>query len=580
MKLIVEGKVARTGRVVLDIGTFNACLMVEDKVATQSQISTNGEYTLEYEARAMPRTVRLMILPSSVKPGEAGRMALTKQINSSQFILRPGKVDEFVLRDRFSLPEDFLLFVKGRTQKYHVYGTVHLEYPTYFAPLPGCRIDFFEADPIVFSPHLPLRRKDFIGSAYTNADGSYDFHFKFGPLPLRPHPIGETEFSPHVPILPRKPDIFFDSKPDIHARFFQYVNGTWTKIYDAPMIALDWNIDTEFHRDYRIPADVAFGVVDPGPKPATGFRFKSIGLIPIDTTRIVDGYAHSQIDDPLEGIVHEPFCFTLRIHGLFAPAPAVTAYTVEILRTNADGTPATTTNADGTPGTESWKPLGEPLTNLQRNDTTMGWDPKSLGQADGKYTNIDIEDPMEWLEPSLKAVWNTANCPNGYYKLRITGYDASNSAVVSTEMPMIRTDNDPPQADFDVISPATGVCGDLTLGPATDVDNRKITFRVTAYEPDGHLFDYCISGTRGRSAVSAGPSALHVRPVANDNWSGVINSSEVFIVDAPTACTTMAYNFHLCVQGSGTNGYGHCFDNPVKRVWKEINLVVTESSPA
>jgi hypothetical protein len=53
---------------------------------------------------------------------------------------------------------------------------------------------------------------------------------------------------------------------------------------------------------------------------------------------------------------------------------------------------------------ESWLPLGDPLTNLKRNDTVDKWDPITLGPTAGKYQNVDIEDPMEWLEPSLKAV--------------------------------------------------------------------------------------------------------------------------------------------------------------------------------
>jgi hypothetical protein len=330
------------------------------------------------------------------------------------------------------------------------------------------------------------------------------------------------------------------------------------------MTDFDWNIDPDFHRDYRIPADAALGAVDPGTKPATGFRFKTIGLIPIDNTRIVDGYAHSQTGDPVSGITHEPFCGALRIYGLFAAAPSVTTYTVEILKTDATGTAITG---------ETWKPLGESLTNLQWNDIAKRWDPITLGPTADRYVNIDIQDPMEWLEPSLKAVWNSANCVNGYYKLRITGYDASAVSVVTTEMPMIRIDNDLPQADLDVISPAATVCGDLTIGA-----DRTITFRVTAYDSDGHLHSYYLYGTRGRYAESAGATVYHGRPVANDNWDGVINSSEPFAVATRSAstimCATMAYSFHLCAQGAGTNGYANCLES--KRVWRETNLVVTE----
>jgi hypothetical protein len=576
MKLIVEGRVATSGKVALDSGMFNACVIIDGHVAGQAQVSTDGEYELELETETMPETVELKILPSSVKPEEAGKMALGRRINSSRFIAREGKPGEFVLSDKFFLPVDYLEFIKRRARKYHVHGAVYLEYPTYFSTLPGCRIDFFEVDsrgdypeesPVIHPDIFSLiRRQDFLGSAYTRADGSYDFYFKFGALLSKPglHPIDELEFSPHLPIGPKKPSLFLDYKPDIRARFYLFINGAWTRIYDAPMTDFDWNIEPDFHRDYRIPADDAIGAVDPGTKPATGFRFKTIGLIPIDNTRIVDGYAHSQTGDPLSGITHEPFCGTLRIYGLFAAAPAVTTYTVELLKTDATGTAITG---------ETWKNLGEPLTNLRWNDGPKRWDPITLGPTVDRYVNIDIEDPMQWLEPSLKAVWNSANCVNGYYKLRITGYDASNTAVVTTEMPMIRIDNDLPQAGLDVTSPAATVCGDLTIGA-----DRTITFRVTAYDSDGQLHSYYMYGTRGRYAESAGATVYHGRLVANDNWDGVINNPEPFAVAVRSTstimCATMAYSFHLCVQGAGTNGYANCLES--KRVWRETNLVVTE----
>ncbi len=497
-------------------------------------------------------------------------MALVRKISTSLFELRKGKTDEYVLATKFFLPKEFLESVRKRTRKYHVYGTVYLEYPTYFTPLPGCRIDFYEVDPVVLSPRLSrFRRQDFLGSAYTNADGTYDFHFKFGWAPVKPghHLVEEWEYSPDLPIETSRADLFHDYKPDIRARFYQYIGGSWKKIYDAPMMALDWNIDTEFHRDYRIPSEYATEVTGDITKPETGFRFKTIGLISIDTTRIVDGYAHSQPGDPLEGITHEPFCFTLRIYGLFAAAPVVATYTVEIMRTNADGTAATTVGPGGVPVAESWKPLGETLTNLEWNDAAKRWDSVTLGPTSGRYQNIDIQDPMAWLEPSLKATWNTANCPNGYYKLRITGYDASDTAVVTSEMPMIRTDNDPPDAALDVVSPGASICGDLTLGA-----DRTITFQVTAHEPEGHLYGYYLWGTRGRYGESAGTDIVRERSVANDIWYGVIDEAEGFAVGARSAstimCATMAYSFHLRVQGSGTNGYGHCFEHPQKRVYK------------
>lgn len=576
MKFIVEGRLDSSGKVAMDNSMFNASAMLNGQVVGQSQISTAGEYKLEFEAEAMPEAVDLRILPASMKNEEAGKMAQSKRVSASQFSAVEGKTGTFVLADKFYLPIDYLNFIRIRTAKYHVHGTVYREHLTYFSTLPGCRIDFYEVDcksdclellPIPDPERFSLiRRQDFLGSAFTRADGSYDFNFKFGAFPLKSghHLLDELEFTPHLPVGPKKPDPFIDYKPDIQARFFLFINGVWTRIYIAPMLDLDWNIGPDYHRDYRIPADVATGAVDPGVKPATGFRFKTIGLIPIDTTRIVDGYIHSQAGDPIGGIIHEPLCGSLRIYGLFAAAPAVVNYTVETLKTDATGTALTG---------ETWNPLGDSLTNLQWDDTVKRWNPVNLGPTAGKFKNIDIEDPMVWLEPSLKATWNSAGFVNGYYILRITGYNAANTAVVTSGMPMIRIDNDLPQGAIDVTSPAATVCGDLTLG----VD-RTITFKVTAYEADGHLHSYYIYGTRGRYAESAGATVFHGRPVANANWNGIINGSEPFALAARSAttimCATMAYGFQLCVQGAGTNGYANCLES--KRVWKLTNLVVTE----
>lgn len=572
MKLTVEGRVGTSGKAGIDTGMFNACVIIGGQVAGQSQVTAEGEYQVDFEADGTPEVLELKILPSSVAPEEAGKMALSRSFNFSRLVATEGDSTRFLLPEKFYLPVDFLDFIRRRTRKYHVHGTVYLEHFTFFTSLPGCRIDFYEVDyleesPIIKRPaHGVIRRQDFLGSTFTRADGTYDFYFKFGAFPSKPgiHPFTEIELGPQSPLKKIFPGFRTDYKPDIRARFYLYINGVWTNIYNAPMVNFDWNIDADYHRDYRLPADTAIGAVEPGTKPATGFRFKTIGLLPIDNTRIADGYAHSQPGDPVGVITHEPFCGSLRIYGLFAPTPEVTTYSVEMLKTDSSGVASPE---------ETWKPVGVPLTNLQWNDLTKRWDAKNLGKTSERYQNIDIDDPMEWLEPSLKSVWNTANCVNGYYKIRITGYDAANNAVAAEEMPMVRIDNDLPQAELDVLSPAATVCGDLTLG-----SDRNITFRVTAYESDGHLHSYTINGSRGRHSESAGTTLFHGRTVANANWEGVINASEPFAIAARTSstiiCATMAYSFHLCAQGAGTNGYGNCLES--KRVWINTNLVVTE----
>lgn len=579
MKFIIEGKLDSSGKVEQDNSMFNACAIIGDQLVGQTQVSTDGEYKLEFQADTKPDAVDVKILPVSIKPEEAGKMALSKRISGSEFSTVEGKTDAFRLSGRFYLPIAYLDFIRIRTGKYQVHGTVYLEHPTYFSTLPGCRVDFYEVDfkedstfpgPL-FDPDRfsILRRRDFLGSAYTRTDGSYEFDFKFGAFakPISQRPKNDShliDISPLAPIESVKPSSFIDYQPDIQARFYLYINGVWTHIHTAPMVDFDWNIGHDYHRDYRIPADVAAGVVEPGDKPATGFRFKTIGLIPIDTTRIVDGYIHSQPGDPLSDISHEPLCGVLRIYGLFAPAPVVTTYTVETLKTDATGTALTG---------EDWTPLGSTFGNLQWNDTTHKWDSASINQPGGRYRNVDIEDPMEWLEPSLKAVWNTGGVVDGYYILRLTGYDAADNEVITTEMPMVRIYNEMPQGAIDVLSPSATVCGDLALD-----STRTITFRITAYDPDGHVHSYSLTGSRGRYAESAGAPVSHGRPVADANWEGVPNGSEPFVVSVRSSttmmCATMAYHFRLCVQGAGTDGKAHHLES--KRVWRTTNLIVTE----
>lgn len=585
MKLVLHGNVDTSGKTALDSGLFNACVMANGKCLAETQISANGEYLLELELDAMPETVELKVYPSTLSPEEAGRLGMSKVINSSQFVPKKGSKTAFSLNDRIFLPTSLLEYIKVRARKYHVHGTVYVEHPSYFSTLPGCRIDFYEVDtmadglsalPGLETPGKTLPpfvyRRDFLGSAYTRVDGTYDFHFRFGVLPTKPweritpgHPLlDKPEYSPFLPESVGKPLPRFDLRPDIRAKFYLYINGVWTLVHEAPMLDVDWNIGTDYHRDYRIPSASVAGVVDAGTKPATGFRFKTIGFLPVDATRIVDGYAFSKAGDPCSPVTREPFCDTLRIHGLFAAAPAVASYTVEILRTNSSGAAI---------AGEVWKAIGAPLTNLEWNDTTRVWESRNLALPGGRYRNIDIEPPMNWLEPSLKVIWNTNNNVNGYYKLRISGFDAANAAAGVYELPMIRIDNGLPEAALDVIAPAATVCGNLTLG-----GDRQITFRVTAYEADGHLYQYHIYGSRGRYAESAGATVVVERPDVLAPWTGIVDDPVQFnVVDrspATSMCSMLAYSFRLRVQASGTNGvYNELVS---RRRWAETNLIIAE----
>lgn len=574
MKLQVNGSIDKVGATGFDRGMFNAGIFSQGKLVGEGPVDENGSYSFTVEAVELPPDIEFCLYPASVKAEEAGTMAVRRSVPSSR-IVPAKKKDLFQLSFNTSLPKFFLDYIILRARKYTVHGSVYVQYPTYFESLAGCRIDFYEVDPknkieLLPKPGVPgfpelLRRDDYLGSAYSDASGSFSFSFKFGLPWKKPGTIlaRDTEFSPYKPEVPVLSSAF-DSKPDIRARFSQFINGAWTRIYEAPMTEFDWNIDTDFHRDYIIPAEYAVIPGVAGSAPATGFRFHTIGLLPVDTTRIVDGYAFSQAGDPCGVFSSHPFCATLRIYGLFAAAHAVTAYTVETLKTD---------NAGNALAGETWQALPDSLSNLKWNDLTHRWEVKTLSQADGKYLNIDIEPENMWLEHSFKIAWNTLNCIDGYYKLRITGFNAANVQVAQQEMPMVRIDNSKPTAFLDVLTPAATTCGDLLLAA-----DRTITFSATAYHAQGHMDYFTIWGTRGRYAETAGTPVSGSRPDGNTLWSGISGESKDFPLQLRTAvtshCATMAYGFHLVAQGLGTNGYGVHLE--MKRAYGETNLIVTE----
>jgi hypothetical protein len=37
----------------------------------------------------------------------------------------------------------------------------------------------------------------------------------------------------------------FDLKPENRTKFHLYINGAWTLVYEAPMLEVDWNTDTD-----------------------------------------------------------------------------------------------------------------------------------------------------------------------------------------------------------------------------------------------------------------------------------------------------------------------------------------------
>ncbi len=534
MKYIIEGRLKTTGKADVAWTELAVQAIVEGKEAARASVDKDGGFKLTFEHGERPPATELRVVSARLLRPGGQPFALRKMLSPARYVLKKQSDPVFHASIGITIPREYPFWISEVTQTYHMHGAVHTVAIALVEPLPAAKIEFYE-----HSAHVNL----YMGHTYTNSDGSYafDFDFTYRYLVINPRIWAVWPFSEEV--------------PDMYVRISQFVNGSWTEVYRG---SVDWNIGTDFQRDYFIPIEDTFAVLDPGVKPEEGFRFASVGLLPIDDTRIVHGYATSQDGDPIH-LSEQPFCETLRVFGLFAAAPPVTTYQVQVAEADENGR------------TGAWENVTDALANLKWNVAERRWDPVGLGPhpGTGRYRNIDIEPEADWHEHALKFTWNSANKPDGYYALQIIGYDEADAVVGTYQMPVVRVDNTPPEARID--APGVGDCGYLELP-----DDRQIEFRVTAHDPSGHILKYEISWTRGKLPV--GPVFTHVVARPTDHWEGVLDADvSLVMAELPPVladCGVLAYNFELHVQGSATNCYSPELIS--QQVKKEVNLAITE----
>lgn len=528
---------------------------INGKQVAQAVVDKRNHYKLSFESDQPVATAELRLQPEDFPSNGHGRQALaiSKKLNPSRYEIGRDQPEMRVHYD-WLIPQDYLTLITQMTKSYQMHGAVYATIfdgsppaPISIDPLAGVKLEFYEVDtppiyPIGVEPPLT---QEFLGYTYSGPDGSYDFDFQFS---YQQNPWAWNW-------------LFTDQTPDIRVRIFQFVDGLWQAIYEGPV---DWNIMESFHRDYFIPVENLHPIPDAGVKPEEGFRFSSLGLIPIDDLRFVDGYVTSQTGDPIM-LQHQPLCGTLRIFGLFAETPPVASYQVQLARVDAVGVPG------------AWKNVTDPLYNRQWNALLYQWDNLVLGPdpVTGRYQNIDTQPEANWHEHALKVTWNSANEPDGLYALRLIAYDAANVELGTFQMPFIWVDNSRPEVKLEVVGTTLGQvtpCGALTLSAA----QRHIQFRITAYDPAGHMAHYTLSGTRGKTASNAGAalSGNH----GSGLWQGVNGQLVDFAVTPLPAdlqgCPAVAYNFELAVQGLATDGYAASPTSQYLRL--DTNLVVAE----
>ena len=552
MKLLdysIEGAVKSTSRMDFSQVDLEIHGFVGEEDVAHCPVDKSGHYKMTFQFGEQMPVMELRVLPAELSHEVKYALTLNTKISPKRYLAKNGSR---MARQDVLIPSDFVEIAQKATKLYKMHGAVYATeflsgYPIAIEPMPGAKMEFFLVNPPPLKPVFPFPSRPVpvsLGHAYTGPDGEYQFQFKFA-----------AKNQPKLlPGLPGPAE-----KPDIRAKIYQFAEGAWKLIYTAPV---DWDIVDDFHRDYFVPEEDVIPIPPEDLKPEEGFRFSSVGLLPIDETRLVKGYFTAHAGDPLP-VSHSPFCDTLNVFGLFAEAPPVAYYRMEIAEADEDG------------ATGAWTDLMDPLTNYKWNNTTHAWDSWNMGPdaVTHLYTNIDPEPESDWLFHSLKLAWNTRSGPDGYYALRITGYDATMTPTGTYAMPVMRVDNTPPEVALDVISPAVGKCGGLALG----VD-RLITFNVTAFDPAGHVARYWLSGTRGKTALTAGATVEVDRPSATSTWAGSYEDAKTFdvLVRPPELadCAQIAYNFELHARGLATNGYAVEPQSQWARV--EVNLIVSE----
>ena len=526
-------------------------------------VDKSGAYKLTFEGAKVPPSVELRLVPAWLHDKAVEFPGLVEVVSPLRFTPAAQGAAHHATMDIY-VSRQVVIDLHRATRTYRIHGTVYASFLCYppsgglptppvilKKPLPAARLDFYEVNelrvPQIGRP-VPLTER-YLGTAFTAPDGGYDFKF-------------DSTTNIWTAIL------FGDGKPDIEVRISQFRDGAWSQVYES---TTDWDISEDFVKNYLIPLEDAY--IPPGGKALpSGFRPIALGLLPLDTSRIVDGYATSGLGDPI-ALSHQPFCYTLRIFGLFGTLDNVLRYKVQVTPSTKDSATDAWVSATG-----EWEDVMDPLNNQHWDDTERRWDWRALGPdpVTHIYTSIDLEPEADWFEHALKVTWNSANKPDGYYLLKIIPCDLQGNPMLDAQgkrieypLPVLRVDNTLPEVALAVKSPTPTECGALTL--PTD---RKLTFSVTAYSAAGHILWYTLNGERGLHDESAGVTLERTRE-GKPTWTGAFDQDEVFTVAPRTnSCPAMAYNFELLVQGSATNCYASELES--RRVWRETNLIVQE----
>lgn len=332
MDHIIEGSVQDGANIDFAKEKLAVHAFVKGQEVAKGEVDTLGHFKVTFASDEERPLTELRVTP--VEPAEgAPVVAASEKLEPAQFSIQENTA---IAQKDFTISHDILEGIRLFRRRYHMHGTVFAQTTYTTEPAPGLKMDFYEFDWRIL--HLPLqkpmfgpmdlrqdisipktrfnfplflREENYLGTAFTDPNGNYDFNFFWLSFPFN-----RT-----------------DPQPDIVVRISQFNGCAWPEIFCGPV---DWNILPDFHRDFVASANN----LRPGPClwPTTGFAFTSIGLIPVDNNHLIKGHVFTDANDPqpIANMKNRPFAETLRIGGLFAKAPAIAKYKVQIAKTNVN----------------------------------------------------------------------------------------------------------------------------------------------------------------------------------------------------------------------------------------------------
>ena len=438
--------------------------------------------------------------------------------------------------------------------QYKVIGTVKTQIGGQTVPVPNARVEILEYDPpspsgsmvpILIFPFQPAPARSFpenrssLGAVFTDHNGNFEFSFYWLPK------LTDSGFTVDQPGR-------YDGVPDVIVRVSQSLDGRTVELAETDPYM---NIGThQVLGDILVPAERVLLLpntrLNAGPK-----GFQAIGFLPLDGSRLQDGYATSQSGD-LVSCKNAPFGDVLELYALFDDT-RVTHYRLR-------HAPA---------GTNSFEDADDSLRNYVYDPQRQVWKSVVLGPAEtGGVANLyrAIEGETGYLfDPKLKARWSTYDLAPGKHVLRLEGYrldPATGQALPLTGAVYdieLRIDNVRPTAEIlgiykEGAAAAESECGiiDLRSDPA-----QKLRVKIKVRDPEGHLGAWSLSTHHGyqRYAGDAFTGGEDYRALQNTSvsWHGPGETEVILPVSSGQSAARWmkcAYSFDLYAVGRSTDG--------------------------